>query len=280
MSPLISSYLNTAVANVKGSYASATTPIKSVFDYEYIPTSKAGVYTAVTSGYFTLDKTVSPFAAADDDPKQQLRKLGELDADGSLISKSMSPKPDAYAKAKSVFEVSAPQRQPYWKIIVTILSEVHEENFSMHNTLSDSVSVFATGAKPIVISITGYVLFAPKDDHLYWLLRHYVDAFRSRQLAAQSQKLYFMCQDTEFGLDIQSFALGYTVEMETYVPFTISGVAYDYTTHNSNEKLLRSYYGKTPGMSAQETATTNKEETKTKDGEISKKLPSETQQEK
>ena len=193
---------------------------KSVFTDGYIQTSKAVDYTVVTSGYFTIDATAMPDVTANSTSTRTVT-LGN----------------------KNGFNTTATETKPFWQLIVTTLAEVHEENYSMHNTLADSVSIFSTGAKPIQISISGFVLFAPHDDHLYVLLKSYVDSFRARHLSARDKHLRFVSQDTDFNLIIQSISLGYTVQMETYVPLTVSGLAYDYNMLNSNETLLKTYYG-------------------------------------
>ena len=188
----------------------------------YIPTSKAADYTVVTSGYFTVDTTQLPTAAR----------------------KSYASTAQAQANP-----------QPFWQILVTTFSELHEEKYSLHSTIADSVSIFACGAKPIAVSISGYVLFTPRDDHLYTLLKNYVENFRARHLSARDKHLTFISQDTELSLIIESISMGYSTEFETYVPVTISGMAYEYKMTNSTEALLKTYYGSRGEPVEESTAT-------------------------
>lgn len=178
---------------------------ESVFDLGYIPTSKAIDYSLLTSGYFTVDDFGLPAIA-----------FGGTEDAGDI----------------------------FWQIIVTGLSELHEEKYALHNTISDSVAIFAAGAKPIAITINGYVLLSASDDEHYRFLQSYVDKFRARLLSAQEKKLTFRSQDTAFKLIIDSIALSRDVALENYVGITVSGLAYEYTQTDSLERLDLSYYGK------------------------------------
>lgn len=139
--------------------------------------------------------------------------------------------------------LSFDDEESFWKIIVISIAEVHEESFSLHNTLSDSMQVFSTGAKPVDITLTGYVLLGGSDDHNYEFLRKYVDGFRARKAAADERRVYFTSQDTQFAMVIESISLAHTIEMETYVCMTIAGSAYHYSITSSEETLKLGYYG-------------------------------------
>lgn len=217
----------------------------SVFELGYIPTSKAADFTAVTSGYFTINDIGS----------EAISKLG--------LNKFL-PQNEADRQADGTF----------WQIIVTHLNEEHEETFSLHNTVSDNIAVFATGAKPIVISIRGYVLISDSDDYNYLLLRNYVDHFRARHLSANGTSLTFRSQDTSFKLAIESISLSHTIEFETYVAITFSGLAYDYGQTDSYEHLDLSYYGK-----YRKAAASKREEEKEEAPEDNKKDKKEAKQE-
>jgi len=245
--------MSTNVGSVLGNIISTPTSsvaAKSVFDYEYIPTSKAVDYTAVTSGYFTIEESSTVTNVTTNTITTNPDPMNSTETAESVapVTKTQQTATTSTKTEKSTF----------WHIIVTVLAEVHEEKFSMHNTLADSVSIFSTGAKPVAISISGYVLFSKKDDHLYELLKNYVEGFRARLLSAQNKHLKFFSQDTEFSLILQSISLGYTNEMETYVPITFSGLAYEYHMRDSTEALLRTYYG-TEGKAQEEKITKDKE---------------------
>lgn len=208
----------------------------SVFDLEYIPTSKAADFNALTSGYFTIN----------DFGQDAVKKLGF----------------NAFADRKSS---TGEADGTFWQIIVTHLSEEHEETYALHNTIADNVAVFSTGARPVAITIKGYVLVSGSEDYNYLLLRNYVDHFRARHLSANSASLTFRSQDTGFRLVIESLSLSHTIEFETYVEATFSGLAYDYGLTGSFEPLDLSYYGryrKTPASRREEEEAKKEEEEK------------------
>lgn len=212
-------------AEAKSVFTPIPNPKETGGEYEggYISTSKAVDFDELTSGYFTINDVGS----------DALKSLG--------ISSIL----EEYGESTSAIDGT------FWQIIVTDIHESHEECYSLHNTIADNVAVFATGAKPIEISIRGYVLISDSDDHNYALLKNYVDHFRARHLSAKANaSLTFRSQDTSFKLIIESINLGHTIELETYVTVTFAGLAYDYGQTDSYERLDFTYYGKnsqTPG---------------------------------
>ena len=200
---------------------------ESVFKLEYIPTSKAADFTVLTSGYFSISDTSVPSISA----------TSSADTDGGIGSET------------------------FWEIIVTDLVEEHEEKFSLHNTISDAVVIFSTGARPIAISISGYVLLSQTDDHSFKLLSAYAESFRTRKLAAKSMHLTFVSQDTTFKLIIESLNVSRTVELETYISIEISGLAYSYGQTGSTEPFSLGYYGANEQTPDNSTTETKKPET-------------------
>lgn len=196
-----------------GSVQIGNTEADSVFDLEYIPTSKDLDYTVLTSGYFTVND------------------MGQ-------------PAVESQTQASDPFSLNNGSDGTFWQIIVTAMNETHEENFALHNTIGDNIAVFAAGAKPIAVNIRGYVLFSGEDDYNYLLLRNYVDHFRARHLSANSSHLTFRLKDTNFRLIIENIALGHRIEFETYVDVAISGLAYYYGQNDSLENLRLGYDGK------------------------------------
>lgn len=212
----------------------------------YIPTSKAADFTALTSGYFTIN----------DVGAEALKSLGIT----SIL--------EEYGASTSAIDGA------FWQIIVTNINEIHEESYSLHNTIADNVAVFSTGAKPVAMSIRGYVLISDSDDHNYALLRNYVDHFRARHLSAKvDASLTFRSQDTNFKLIIESINLGHAVEFETYVAVTFAGLAYDYGQTDSYEKLDLSYYGKQRSVPGSRKELMKEEDEKKEAAPANKKTP-------
>ncbi len=164
----------------------------------------------------------------------------------------------------AVHDTNESNSDTFWEIIVTDLAEEHEEKFALHNTISDSIVIFSTGARPINVTIGGYVLLSHTDDHSYKLLNAYVEKFRARKLAAQNTHLTFVSQDTTFRLIIESMHLSRTVELESYLGVEISGLAYAYRQSGSSEAFSLGYYGE---AAAGDSLTNAPEKPKAEQGE-------------
>lgn len=118
----------------------------------------------------------------------------------------------------------------FWHIVVHSVSETHIDAFSLANTLSDTVTIFSTGAVPVGISITGMLLTTPdKDDRLNFL-RLYADKIRGTQVAMAKAILCFGFKDTLMRLYIQSITLATNTNSDTFTQISLTGVASHYTT--------------------------------------------------
>lgn len=198
----------------------------SVFARGYIHTSKAANYTAQSTGYFCLGD-----AAAANAGKSTRKAIFSATA-----SQAASPAPDG----------------AFWQIIIQEIAEAFSETASLHNTLSDSISLFTTGAAPIEVTITGKLLVTSSEDHRLVFLQNYIEAFRARKVEQSQRMLTFVSQDTSYKLLIQSIALGDTTDFETYVDISIQGLGYRYQMQGSSEPLNYGYYGTTPGVPTKE----------------------------
>ena len=232
-----------------GSGASSGNSVKSVFELEYIPTSKAAKYDVMRSGYFVIGESSATTKTSNDASST------------SLIQKAKS----AVLSSADVANYIAGS---FWQMVIYSIAEIHEEKYSLHNTISDSVSLFSTGAKPIMISISGYLLLSGSEDYHYTFMQKYVDEFRARHLSANNKHLLFVSQDTEFNLIIHSIAIGHTIDFETYVPLTISGLAYNYKMRYSNEPFSLGYYGTNVSTDNVATELEDKEEEQTEEAPL------------
>lgn len=200
---------------------------ESVFVMEYQPRTKSASLTVAQSGYFLTD--------------------GDMASDG-VFKSFLSDETDNYRSSMVPATSHGSNTNPvFWQIIVETLSETHEEKYSLHNTLSDSVAVFATGAKPISIQISGKLLHSRSDDHYFLFLQNYVNRFRARLLTTQQRTLTFISQDTVMNVIITNMTLNHGVDLETYSEITISGYAYGYKQNTSVEDFVLpndlTYYG-------------------------------------
>lgn len=181
----------------------------SVFDAGYISSSKAASLTKARTGYFALGTGGS----------------------GGLF------RPESGGPAAN-----------FWQIIITSITEGHSEKSLVHNTLSENVSVFAAGALPVQINITGKLLRTASNDHHFEFLRRYVDELRARKLDLEERTCTFVSKDTTFRIIIEALVLESSVENESYVDISIQGHAYGYRMTGSRDPLKLGYYGTEPSV--------------------------------
>ena len=190
-----------------------TTPTKavSVFDAGYISSSKSASLTKSRTGYFALGATAFGGASG---------STGGGQADTPQASTAN-----------------------FWQIIITSITEGHSEKSLVHNTLSENVSVFAAGALPVQVNITGMLLRTASNNHHFEFLKRYVDGLRARKLSVEERTCTFVSKDTSFKIIIEALVIESSVENETYVNISIQGHAYGYKMANSRDPLQLGYYG-------------------------------------
>lgn len=105
------------------------------------------------------------------------------------------------------------------------------------------MSVFAAGALPIQINITGMLLRPASNNHHFEFLKRYVDGLRARKLSVEERICAFVSKDTSFKIIIEALVIESSVENETYVNISIQGHAYGYKMANSRDPLQLGYYG-------------------------------------
>ena len=119
----------------------------------------------------------------------------------------------------------------FWQIIITSITEGH------------NVSVFAAGALPVQVNITGMLLRTASNNHHFEFLKRYVDGLRARKLSVEERTCTFVSKDTSFKIIIEALVIESSVENETYVNVSIQGHAYGYKMANSRDHLQLGYYG-------------------------------------
>ena len=188
----------------------------SVFDAGYISSSKAASLTKARTGYFALSAAASGGASGS--------------ANGEQADASQAPAAN------------------FWQIIITSITEGHSEKSLVHNTLSENVSVFAAGALPVQVNITGKLLRTASSDHHFEFLRRYVDELRARKLDLEERICTFVSKDTTFRIIVEALVLESSVENESYVDISIQGHAYGYRMTGSRDPLKLGYYGTEPSV--------------------------------
>jgi len=116
----------------------------------------------------------------------------------------------------------------FWKIIITSVAEQHSEAYSLVNTLSDSFVIFATGANPISLSLTGFVLHGKNKDYYTDFTYLYNTIFRGTELRKNKLILEFLVKDTFMNLYVTGMSPNFNSTMQDFIPVTIQGIAYNY----------------------------------------------------
>lgn len=136
------------------------------------------------------------------------------------------------------------RREGFWQLIITSFSEEHMERYSVQNTLSNSVSVFALGANPIKVSIEGLMLMDGQSDHLAQFFELYVKMLRAKRLKEAGRVLEFHLKDTSFRLLIDSITVSHSVDVDGYATVSMQGIAYHYTMTGFADGTNHGYYGR------------------------------------
>ena len=122
----------------------------------------------------------------------------------------------------------------FWQIIITSITEGH------------NVSVFAAGALPVQVNITGMLLRTASNNHHFEFLKRYVDGLRARKLSVEERTCTFVSKDTSFKIIIEALVIESSVENETYVNISIQGHAYGYKMANSRDHCSLAITGPHP----------------------------------
>lgn len=118
----------------------------------------------------------------------------------------------------------------FWHMVIQSITETHIDAFSLANTLSDTISIFSTGALPVGITITGMILTTPEKDDRLNFLKLYADKIRGTQVAMAKSILCFGFKDTLMRLYLQNITFSSVVNQEDFTQISLNGIASHYTT--------------------------------------------------
>lgn len=137
-------------------------------------------------------------------------------------------------------------------IIVLMYSESHVDNVEVTNMLSDSVSMYAYGAMPISIALSGLVKEAKDGNHLYSVLKKYKTEWRQRLLTDYKKNTKLTIMDVVMDFAITSINIVKNTDIMGYDTINIDGIGWNYTMPQDN---LFKYSG--DGLDGEEAAATN-----------------------
>lgn len=187
---------------------SAGSALESVFDLHYIPTSACAAFDFTGKSWFSV-------------PAATLAGMRQAGTPQSVADAIVSDN--------------------CWELIIESYAERHSEDYALHNTLSDSVAVFACGAAPVEIRISGRLLTADHADHRLTFLSRYLDGMRARRNPDPGRQLSFFLKGVTFSLIIKSLSFAHAAGEETYTRTAIDGWAFHYPVAAS----IGGYYGAT-----------------------------------
>ena len=116
----------------------------------------------------------------------------------------------------------------FWHLDIHQITESHTDSFSLNNTLSDTVFIFATGAIPVGISFVGMVKTNPYEDDRINFLKLYSEKIRGRMLEESRMVLYFGYKDTVMRLYIMDMTVVVSTAMEDFTQISINAIASHY----------------------------------------------------
>ncbi len=116
----------------------------------------------------------------------------------------------------------------FWEFIVTDYSEVHAESYIPREVLGDAYCVYTTGAVPIQIRMSGYLLTTPLVDHRIDFLTVYQQLLRGTQSKKTGLPVGFALKETLVYLDITQIAQSTAATIPNMTALTITGLGYNY----------------------------------------------------
>lgn len=117
----------------------------------------------------------------------------------------------------------------FWGLYITDIAESHNQSHHIHNVMADTYVAFASGTKPITLSISGLVSKTQKDDHRLDLLYMFMNCLRG----TTSENRFHMpigltIRDTTMGIHLDTLSINDSSEKQDISLVTLSGVASAY----------------------------------------------------
>lgn len=121
----------------------------------------------------------------------------------------------------------------FWEFIITQYAENHQDGASIKNTFGDSYLAYGTGARPISINISGYLLTTRDHDHRIDFIELYHRAFRGTMLRPQDPsaarlKLYLTVKDTIVAIWPINISIANTSQLSDMTQFSLAAYGYEY----------------------------------------------------
>lgn len=116
----------------------------------------------------------------------------------------------------------------FWKLVLTNFNEQHSEGHFLFNPVSDTFSVYTTGAMPIMVSLQGFLYMTPDQDHRMDFVKLYNDRLRGTQLRKHRVVIVLTMKDTTMRLRLSSVNMSYAATMDEWVQVSMNGAGFAY----------------------------------------------------
>jgi len=119
----------------------------------------------------------------------------------------------------------------FWKYKVASFSEAHSEGHKIINAVTDSFSVFSTGAMPVGISASGYLIMTVDQDHRLDFLHLYHNKLRGKRLSDHRFVINLVSMTTVMKLRIKSISMQHNTKLQDLARLSFEGVGFGYRVY-------------------------------------------------
>ena len=134
-----------------------------------------------------------------------------------------------FAKVKPSAElISSLVDTGFWELIITDIQETHMDASAVNPVFADTMIATAMGARPIGMSISGFLSMTQTQDHRMDFLYLYHNVLRGSISGGNSLPVMLSVKDTTCRIYITGITLNTNANIQDHVAVTITGIACDY----------------------------------------------------
>ena len=121
------------------------------------------------------------------------------------------------------------EQETFHDILITSISEAFSEGESRHGVITDSFISLATGANPIKINLSGYLIRAQSQDNRSDFLKVYKSSFRGTAAQRNLHHLEFLLKGScSFKFSLHDLSVVESTTLQDLTQVVLTGIAYDY----------------------------------------------------
>lgn len=118
----------------------------------------------------------------------------------------------------------------FWEMILTSYVEEHEEGFQLTDGLSDTFVVYALGALPVKVSLSGFLFYTKEEDHRIDFIKIYDSLFRGTRAHELGASMSLSVLGTTMDIKVTGSSLTHSAGSDDLVSLSISGIGMKYET--------------------------------------------------